>query len=88
MRFTPLSDDAALKAILDPSRFVRWIYTARLSLATAIFLAAIFAWRDAAVSNTLKIAPAVHRFCIDAESVHAECDLGQPGAVGGHPREP
>jgi two-component system sensor histidine kinase PilS (NtrC family) len=53
VRFTPLSDDAALKAILDPSRFVRWIYTARLSLATAIFLAAIFAWRDAAASNTL-----------------------------------
>ena len=53
MRFTPLSDDAALKAILDPTRFVRWIYTARLSLASAIFVAAIFAWKDAAASDTL-----------------------------------
>lgn len=53
MRLTALTDDAALKAILDPGRFVRWIYTGRLSLATAIFLAAIFAWKDAAASDTM-----------------------------------
>ena len=53
VRFTPLSDDVALKAILDPSRFVRWIYTGRLTLASAIFVAAIFAWTDAAASATL-----------------------------------
>jgi two-component system sensor histidine kinase PilS (NtrC family) len=53
VRLTALTDDAALKAILDPGRFVRWIYTGRLSLATAIFLAAIFAWKDAAASDTM-----------------------------------
>ena len=53
MRFTPLSDDVALKAILDPSRFVRWIYTGRLTLASGIFVAAIFAWKDAAAADTL-----------------------------------
>ena len=32
--------------LLDPVRLVRWVYVGRVSLATAIFLAAILAWQD------------------------------------------
>jgi two-component system sensor histidine kinase PilS (NtrC family) len=32
---------------LDPARLVRWVYVGRLSIATAIFLAAVLVWQDA-----------------------------------------
>jgi two-component system sensor histidine kinase PilS (NtrC family) len=32
--------------LLDPARLVRWVYVGRLSLASAIFLAAAFHWQD------------------------------------------
>src|SRR5690606_26721793 len=38
---------------LDPRRLVRWGYLARLSVAGAIFVAAIFSWGDAATEDTL-----------------------------------
>ena len=53
MRLTPLSDDTARKAILDPRRFMRWVYIGRLSLGSAIFVAAIFAGDKAEPSNTM-----------------------------------
>ena len=53
VRFTPFNDETAVKALLDPRRFVRVIYIGRLSLATAIFLAAIFAWERAPARDTL-----------------------------------
>ena len=37
-----LSDDER-GFLLDPERLVRWVYVGRLSLATAIFLAAVLA---------------------------------------------
>jgi two-component system, NtrC family, sensor histidine kinase PilS len=36
--------DETLRSALDPRRFVRWIYAGRLSLATAVFVAAIKTW--------------------------------------------
>ena len=36
--------DPTIKAILDPRRLLRWIYIGRLSLATAIFSAAVLVW--------------------------------------------
>ena len=50
----PYSDTRAL--FLDPARLVRWVYVARLSIAAAIFLAALFAWqadRSAGTSELL-----------------------------------
>ncbi len=32
---------------LDPAQLVRWVYLGRLSIATAIFLAAVLVWQDA-----------------------------------------
>jgi two-component system sensor histidine kinase PilS (NtrC family) len=32
---------------LDPARLVRWVYVGRLSIASAIFLAAVLVWQDA-----------------------------------------
>jgi two-component system, NtrC family, sensor histidine kinase PilS len=32
--------------LLDPARLVRWVYVGRLSLAAAIFLAAVLVWQD------------------------------------------
>src|ERR687893_312035 len=34
--------DSALQLLHDPSRIVRWIYMGRLSLAIAIFIAAVY----------------------------------------------
>jgi two-component system sensor histidine kinase PilS (NtrC family) len=42
---TRLSDDER-GFLLDPERLVRWVYVGRLSLATAIFLAAVLAAQD------------------------------------------
>lgn len=39
--------------MLDPRRVLRWIYIGRLSLATAIFVAALVAWRHADAFDTL-----------------------------------
>ncbi|HEV7990412.1 MAG TPA: ATP-binding protein [Gemmatimonadaceae bacterium] len=46
MRLHPrlIDDDRAF--LLDPVRLVRWVYVGRLSLATAIFLAALLVWQD------------------------------------------
>ncbi|HVT38382.1 MAG TPA: ATP-binding protein [Gemmatimonadaceae bacterium] len=45
--------DKRLRAFLEPRRFVRWIYVGRLSVASAIFIAAIYHWVDAEHSRTL-----------------------------------
>ncbi|MEO9034512.1 MAG: ATP-binding protein [Gemmatimonadaceae bacterium] len=47
------SDSAALKAILDPRRLLRWVFIGRLCLASAIFIAAVSSWTDADSSKTL-----------------------------------
>jgi two-component system sensor histidine kinase PilS (NtrC family) len=52
VRFTPQNSPVALKVILDPARIVRWIYLGRLSLAAAIFVAALFVWDNAATGDT------------------------------------
>jgi two-component system sensor histidine kinase PilS (NtrC family) len=40
-------------AILDPRVMLRWIYIGRMSIASAIFVAAIFKWFDAGTTATL-----------------------------------
>ncbi|MHB0963537.1 MAG: two-component system sensor histidine kinase NtrB [Gemmatimonadaceae bacterium] len=51
--FFQSADDRAL-GLLDPRRVVRWLYLARFSVATSIYAAAIFAWRDPELlENTL-----------------------------------
>ena len=44
MRAALSLDDPGLKAMLDPRRLLRWIYMGRLSLAIAIFSAAVLVW--------------------------------------------
>ena len=46
-------DDGNLQAMLDPRRIVRWVYVARLTIAAAIYLAAVFVWQSAAQEDTL-----------------------------------
>jgi len=53
VRLTPLSDETARKAILDPRRFMRWVYIGRMSLGSAIFVAAAFAGDKAEPANTM-----------------------------------
>ena len=45
--------DIRLKAVLEPHRFIRWVYVSRLSLATAIFIAATVQWVIATPQRTL-----------------------------------
>jgi two-component system sensor histidine kinase PilS (NtrC family) len=47
VRLTPAANDLALQAILDPRRLLRWIYIGRLSLVSAILLAAVIVWHRA-----------------------------------------
>ena len=45
--------------MLEPRRILRWAYIGRLSLATAIFVAAVFAWQQADAGKTLVAALAL-----------------------------
>jgi two-component system sensor histidine kinase PilS (NtrC family) len=47
LRLTPAANDLALQAILDPRRLLGWIYIGRLSLVSAILLAAVIVWHRA-----------------------------------------
>ncbi len=47
-----LAPDAS-RSFIEPRRLLRSIYVGRLVLSTAIYLAAVFAWRDAERSSTL-----------------------------------
>jgi two-component system, NtrC family, sensor histidine kinase PilS len=53
VRYTPKSTDITLQVMLEPRRIIRWVYTGRLAVATAILMAAVFMWRDAAPDDTL-----------------------------------
>jgi two-component system sensor histidine kinase PilS (NtrC family) len=45
--------DIRLQAVLEPRRLIRWVYVGRLSLATAIFIAATVQWVIATPERTL-----------------------------------
>ncbi|MDQ3812086.1 MAG: PAS domain S-box protein, partial [Chloroflexota bacterium] len=45
--------------MFSPGRILRWIYTGRISLATAIFVAAVFVWERAEAAYTLTAALAL-----------------------------
>jgi two-component system sensor histidine kinase PilS (NtrC family) len=47
VRLTPAANDLKLQAILDPRRLLQWIYVGRLSLVSAILLAAVIVWHRA-----------------------------------------
>lgn len=49
--------------LLDPARLVRWVYVGRLSIATAIFLAAVLVWQDA-LTDTGKLLVASLTFAV------------------------
>ena len=49
--------------LLDPARLLRWVYVGRLSIATAIFLAAVLVWQDA-LTDTGKLLVASLSFAV------------------------
>jgi two-component system sensor histidine kinase PilS (NtrC family) len=54
VRHTPSVPSAqALKVILDPRRLLRWIYIGRMTIASAIFVAAVLKWMDVDQTTTL-----------------------------------
>lgn len=53
--FFQSADDRAL-GLLDPRRVVRWLYLARFSVATSIYVAAIFVWGDADLAEQTLVA--------------------------------
>ncbi|HEX4682280.1 MAG TPA: ATP-binding protein [Gemmatimonadaceae bacterium] len=53
MRFASPPSTPALKAILAPRRFLRWAFTGRLCLASAIFIAAVAHWTAVDATQTL-----------------------------------
>jgi two-component system sensor histidine kinase PilS (NtrC family) len=54
MRHTPsFTSEKALQAIMDPRRLLRWIYTGRMIVASAIFVAAVARWLSVDERTTL-----------------------------------
>jgi two-component system, NtrC family, sensor histidine kinase PilS len=44
LRLSPAPEELPLRTILDPRSFLRWVYVGRVSLATALILAAFAVW--------------------------------------------
>ena len=59
MSFLTRDSDKTLRAILDPRFLLRWVYLGRLSLAAAIFVAAVVRWRQADATDTLVVSIAL-----------------------------
>jgi two-component system, NtrC family, sensor histidine kinase PilS len=56
LRISPAPEELPLRAILEPRSFLRWVYVGRLSLATALLLAAFAVWnRDTTEKSDLFI---------------------------------
>jgi two-component system sensor histidine kinase PilS (NtrC family) len=53
VRIATRPSEPALKAILDPRRVLRWVFTGRLCLASAIFIAAVGNWTKVDADQTL-----------------------------------
>ncbi|HEX6059443.1 MAG TPA: ATP-binding protein [Gemmatimonadaceae bacterium] len=53
MAFLTRDSDKTLRAIRDPRFLLRWVYLGRLSLAAALYVAAVFKWRHADATDTL-----------------------------------
>jgi two-component system sensor histidine kinase PilS (NtrC family) len=53
VRSVTSADDARRQPILDPHRILRWVYVGRLTMAAAIFVAAVLAWKNADAGLTL-----------------------------------
>jgi two-component system sensor histidine kinase PilS (NtrC family) len=51
--FLTHSSDSDLRALLDRRRILRWVYLGRLTLAAAIFVAALLVWQRATPVDTL-----------------------------------
>jgi two-component system sensor histidine kinase PilS (NtrC family) len=82
VRHTPsASSDQALQAILDPRRLLRWIYIGRMSIASAIFVAAVFAWMDVTPTTTL-LASLVFAFSTIVTVVSAGYSVGNRRPLG------
>ena len=63
MRLPQQATPAERAFFLDPARLVRWVYVGRLSIASAIFLAAVLVWQDA-LTDTGKLLVASLTFVI------------------------
>ena len=53
MPFLTRDSEQTLRAIRDPRFLLRWVWVGRLSLAAAIFVAAVFRWQQAHAVDTL-----------------------------------
>ena len=62
-RFSPRAVLPPVQAMLDPRRMLRWIYIGRMSIAVAIFVAAVRVWTQAD-TDTLKLLIASLSFAI------------------------
>src|SRR5688500_10641121 len=51
--FLTRDSEQTLRAIRDPRVLLRWVWVGRLSLAAAIFVAAVFRWQQADAVDTL-----------------------------------
>jgi two-component system sensor histidine kinase PilS (NtrC family) len=53
VRYTPAFPHDPIQELLEPRRMLRWVWLARVALACAILVAAVFVWSQAAPTDTL-----------------------------------
>lgn len=53
VRYTPAFAHEPVQELLEPRRIIRWGWGGRMSVATALLLAAVFVWREADPADTL-----------------------------------
>jgi two-component system, NtrC family, sensor histidine kinase PilS len=83
VRLTPKSTALATHATLEPRLVIRWVYVARLCVATAILLAAVTRWGSAQPADTLAatLAFAAAALCTVASVVRSELRRTRLGVV-------
>lgn len=82
MRYTPAYSQVPIQEMLEPRRIVRWVWLARVVLACAILVAAVFVWNQAEPEDTLvaTLAFAAATLATVASALYAEIErrpLGQ-----------
>jgi two-component system, NtrC family, sensor histidine kinase PilS len=76
VRYTPAFPPAPVQEMLDPRRMLRWVWLARVVLACAILVAAVFVWSKAPPEDTLvaTLAFAVATLATVGSVMYAELD--------------
>jgi two-component system, NtrC family, sensor histidine kinase PilS len=83
VRYTPAFPQDPIQEMLEPRRMLRWVWLARVVLACAILVAAVFVWNQAAPADTLvaTLAFAMATLATVVSALYAEFERRRPLGV-------